>query len=163
MGTGSHMLGGMIALIQRVTRAQVDMEDRVAGAIGLGILALIGVRREDNTLAADRLLERMLGYRIFPDEQGRMNLSLQDIRGGLLLVPQFTLAADTRKGTRAGFSTAAAPDEGRRLFDYFVDQARRAHSPVATGEFGADMQVSLANSGPVTFWLQVAPVDGTVT
>ncbi len=150
------MLTGMIALIQRVTRAQVDVENRVAGAIGPGVLALIGVRRGDNTAAADRLLDRMLGYRIFADPEGRMNLSLRDTQGGLLLVPQFTLAADTRKGTRAGFSTAAAPEEARSLFDYLVTQARAAHSTVATGEFGAHMQVSLVNDGPVTFWLETA-------
>ena len=143
----------MIALIQRVSRAQVRVDERVAGEIGPGILALIGVKRGDDEQSADRLLERVLGYRIFADADGKMNMSLRDTQGGLLLVPQFTLAADTQKGTRAGFSMAAAPDEARRLFDYLVERARVSHSPVATGEFAAHMQVSLTNDGPVTFWL----------
>ena len=146
----------MIALIQRVTRADVRIGDRVSGAIDRGILALIGVTRGDDRAAADRLLERVLTYRIFPDAAGRMNASLRDIGGGLLLVPQFTLAADTRKGTRPGFSTAAAPDEARLLFDYLLAQARLSHPTVAAGEFGADMQVSLTNDGPVTFWLEAS-------
>jgi D-aminoacyl-tRNA deacylase len=144
----------MIGLIQRVTRADVRVAGEVVGAIERGILALIGVRRGDEPQAADRLLERLLAYRIFPDAQGRMNLSLREIDGGLLLVPQFTLAADTNKGTRAGFSTAASPDEARRLFAYLLERAQAAHSPVAAGEFGAQMQVSLVNDGPVTFWLE---------
>src|SRR5690349_3763726 len=146
----------MIALIQRVTEAQVRIGGRVAGAIDRGILALVGVQKGDTAQSAERLLERVLTYRIFPDAEGRMNLSLRDISGGLLVVSQFTLAADTRKGTRAGFSTAAAPDEARQLFEQLVTQARATHSPVATGEFGADMQVSLVNDGPVTFWLETA-------
>jgi D-tyrosyl-tRNA(Tyr) deacylase len=144
----------MIALIQRVSRAEVRVADRVTGAVGRGILALIGVSRGDDTTHADRLLERVLTYRLFPDADGRMNSSLLDVAGGLLLVPQFTLAADTRKGTRAGFSGAAAPDEARRLFDYLLAQARGRHATVAAGEFGADMQVTLTNDGPVTFWLE---------
>ena len=144
----------MIALIQRVSRADVRIGERVSGQIERGILALVGVARGDDTDAADRLLERVLTYRIFPDAQGRMNASLQTIGGGLLLVPQFTLAADTAKGTRAGFSTAAAPDDARKLFDYFLTRARGVHATVAAGEFGADMQVSLTNDGPVTFWLE---------
>lgn len=144
----------MIALIQRVTHAEVRVAGHVVGAIGRGILGLVGVRRGDDERAADRLLEKVLSYRIFPDADGRMNLSLRDIGGGLLLVSQFTLAADTHKGTRAGFSTAAAPEEARRLFDYLLARARQAHSPVAAGEFGADMQVTLTNDGPVTFWLE---------
>ena len=144
----------MIALIQRVSHAEVRVGERLAGAIGTGVLALIGVRRGDDTAAADRLLERILTYRIFPDTDGRMNLGLRDIQGGLLLVPQFTLAADTRKGTRAGFSTAAPPDEARRLFDHLLERARAVHAPVASGEFGARMHVSLTNDGPVTFWLE---------
>jgi D-aminoacyl-tRNA deacylase len=147
----------MIALIQRVTRADVRVEDRVVGEIGPGTLALIGVQRDDNERSADRLLERILTYRIFSDENGRMNLSLQDTGGGLLLVSQFTLVADTQKGTRAGFSRGAAPDEARRLFEYLVQQARAAHATVATGEFAADMKVSLTNDGPVTFWLEANP------
>ena len=146
----------MIALIQRVAHAEVRVDDAVVGAIGSGILALVGVQRGDDERSADRLLERVLSYRIFPDAQDRMNLSLQDTGGGLLLVSQFTLAADTRKGTRAGFSTAAAPEEARRLFDYVVARARSQHQTVATGSFGANMQVSLTNDGPVTFWLEAA-------
>jgi D-aminoacyl-tRNA deacylase len=144
----------MIALIQRVTRAEVTVDSQTVGAIGRGILALVGVRRGDSTTSADRLLEKVLTYRIFPDGQGRMNLSLRDIQGELLLVSQFTLAADTQKGTRAGFSTAAAPEDARRLFDHFVDRARAVHRSVASGVFGANMQVSLVNDGPVTFWLE---------
>jgi len=144
----------MIALIQRVTRADVRVGERITGAVDRGVLALIGVSRGDDESSAERLLERVLTYRLFPDSQGRMNLSLLEVAGGLLLVPQFTLAADTRKGTRAGFSTAAAPEEARRLFDYLLDKARARHAPVAAGEFGADMQVSLVNEGPVTFWLE---------
>ncbi len=144
----------MIALIQRVARADVQVDSQTVGAIGRGILALIGVRRGDDVVAADRLLERVLTYRIFPDEQGKMNLSLRDIQVGLLLVPQFTLAADTHKGTRAGFSTAAQPDEARRLFTLLLEHARASHGSVAAGVFGANMQVSLVNDGPVTFWLE---------
>ena len=151
----------MIALIQRVARADVQVDTQTVGAIGRGTLALIGVLRGDDTLAADRLLERLLTYRIFPDEQGRMNLSLRDIQGGLLLVPQFTLAADTQKGTRAGFSTAAAPEDARRLFAYLLERARATHPIVAAGVFGANMQVSLVNDGPVTFWLQTSPQMST--
>ena len=144
----------MIALIQRVSEARVRVAGRTVGEIGPGVLALIGVEREDAEPQAARLLDRILGYRIFPDEAGRMNRSLADTGGGLLLVPQFTLAADTRKGTRAGFSTAAEPERARALFGVLVQQARTAHARVACGEFGAEMQVSLTNEGPVTFWLQ---------
>ncbi len=144
----------MIGLIQRVTEAAVRVDGRLIGAIAPGLLVLVGVRRGDDEGAADRLLERLLGYRVFPDARGRMNLSLRDTGGGLLLVPQFTLAADTHKGTRAGFSAAAAPNEAQRLFTYLADRAGAAHAPVATGLFGADMQVSLVNDGPVTFWLE---------
>jgi D-aminoacyl-tRNA deacylase len=151
----------MIALIQRVTHAEVRIGERVSGAIERGILALIGVTRGDDREAADRLLERVLTYRIFPDAEGRMNVSLRETGGGLLLVPQFTLAADTRKGTRAGFSPAAAPEEARQLFDYLLSRACQVHVKVAAGEFGADMQVSLTNDGPVTFWLE-APAQQPV-
>jgi D-tyrosyl-tRNA(Tyr) deacylase len=144
----------MIGLLQRVSESRVEVDGRPVGAIGRGLLVLVGVQRGDDEARADRLLQRLLGYRVFPDPEGRMNLSVRAIDGGLLLVPQFTLAADTKKGTRAGFTTAAPPDEGRRLFDYLVTEARAAHAPVATGEFGADMQVQLINDGPVTFWLQ---------
>lgn len=129
------------------------------GEIGRGVLALVGVQRGDGEREAGRLVQRVLGYRIFPDAEGKMNRSLADIAGGLLLVPQFTLAADTHSGTRPGFSTAAAPEEGRRLFDYLVQLSREQHADVATGRFGADMQVSLVNDGPVTFWLQVSPAQ----
>jgi D-tyrosyl-tRNA(Tyr) deacylase len=147
----------VIALIQRVSEARVTVDGRVTGSIGRGILALIGVQRGDEPAHAERLLERVLGYRIFEDDGGRMNLSLADIKGGLLLVSQFTLAADTHKGMRAGFSTAAAPDIARARFDGLVDLARRRHAEVATGEFGAHMRVSLVNDGPVTFWLETPP------
>jgi D-aminoacyl-tRNA deacylase len=146
----------MIALIQRVLSAHVEIEGRIAGSIGQGVLALIGVQRDDTLASADRLLERVLTYRIFADDAGRMNRSLADIRGGLLLVPQFTLAADTRQGTRPGFSTAAAPDAARTLFDHLIEQARARHAAVEAGVFGAHMHVSLVNDGPVTFWLQSA-------
>ncbi len=143
--------------MQRVGEARVSVGGETVGAIGRGVLALVGVERGDSEREAHRLAERMLGYRIFPDTEGKMNLSLLDIAGGLLLVPQFTLAADTRSGTRPGFSTAAAPEEGKRLFDYFVKVCREKHAGVSTGRFGAAMQVSLVNDGPVTFWLQVSP------
>jgi D-tyrosyl-tRNA(Tyr) deacylase len=149
----------MIALIQRVSRADVTVDAQTVGAIGRGIVALVGVRRGDDTVAADRLLERLLTYRIFSDTQGKMNLSLRDIQGELLLVPQFTLAADTHKGTRAGFSTAAAPEVARRLFDHFRERASASHGSVAAGVFGANMQVSLVNDGPVTFWLETTATN----
>jgi D-tyrosyl-tRNA(Tyr) deacylase len=123
----------------------------------VGLLVLVAVERGDAEPHADRLLERLLTYRVFPDEEGRMNRSLKDAGGGLLLVSQFTLAADTRKGTRPGFSPAAAPEDGRRLFDYLVERARGIHDHVETGRFGAHMEVKLTNDGPVTLWLQVAP------
>ena len=144
----------MIGLLQRVSRAEVAIGGECCGAIERGLLVLVGVERGDSEREADRLLERLLGYRVFPDAEGRMNLSLTDIAGGLLLVPQFTLAADTNKGTRPGFSTAAAPAEGERLFAYLVERARGAHRVVGTGRFGADMKVTLTNDGPVTFWLR---------
>lgn len=152
----------MIGLLQRVAQAEVRVDTNVVGAIQTGLLVLIGVERNDAEAQADRLLERLLTYRVFPDDEGRMNRSIQDVGGGLLLVPQFTLAADTRKGTRPGFSPAAEPAEGKKLFDYLVRLARTQHHAVETGEFGAHMQVSLTNDGPVTFWLQVAPAT-TVT
>ncbi len=147
----------MIALIQRVTRASVVVAGETIGEIGPGILALVGVEKGDNETRADRLLQRILGYRIFADTRDKMNLSLRDINGGLLLVPQFTLAADTRKGMRPGFSCAALPEQGEQLFEYLLGQAQVQHGKVAAGRFGADMQVSLVNDGPVTFWLQVKP------
>jgi D-tyrosyl-tRNA(Tyr) deacylase len=147
----------LIALVQRVTEARVAVDGRTIGAIGRGILALVGVERGDAGAQAERLVERVLGYRIFPDAEGKMNLSLVDIRGELLVVPQFTLAADTNKGTRAGFSTAAAPEEGMRLFELFVEKVREKIPQAKTGQFGADMKVTLVNDGPVTFWLQASP------
>ena len=147
----------MIALIQRVTHAAVAVEERVVGQIGRGVLALIGIERGDDGHSTERMLERVLTYRIFEDEAGRMNLSLRDVGGGLLLVPQFTLAADTHKGTRPGFSTAEAPERARARFDTLAALARERHRDVATGAFGAHMRVSLVNDGPVTFWLRAPP------
>ena len=143
----------MIGLIQRVTEARVIVDDQVVGEIGHGLLALIGIERDDVERNAQRLVERLLGYRVFQDKDDRMNRSLSDVGGGLLLVPQFTLAADTSKGTRPGFSTAAPPADAQRLFDYLERLARAAHPVVASGRFGAEMRVSLVNHGPVTFWL----------
>jgi D-tyrosyl-tRNA(Tyr) deacylase len=146
----------LIALLQRVTEASVAVEREITGSIGRGILALIGVERGDGEPEAQRLAEKVLAYRIFPDAAGKMNLSLLEIGGELLAVPQFTLVADTRSGTRPGFSSGASPAEGERMFLYFVEQLKR-NSRIATGRFGADMKVSLVNDGPVTFWLQVSP------
>ena len=147
----------MIGLMQRVSAARVEVAGETVGGIDRGLLVLVGVERNDGEAQADRLLERLLGYRVFPDEEGKMNLSLRDIDGGLLLVPQFTLAADTRKGMRPSFTSAAPPAEGERLYRYLADRAHGSHPTVAEGRFGADMQVSLTNDGPVTFQLRVAP------
>jgi D-tyrosyl-tRNA(Tyr) deacylase len=147
----------MIALLQRVTRADVVVADVTVGAIDAGLMVLLCAERNDTEKASDALLAKLLSYRVFSDEAGKMNRSVVDIAGGLLLVPQFTLAADTQSGTRPSFTPAAAPAEGQRLFDYFVAQARKKHPLVETGQFGAQMQVSLTNDGPVTFWLQVKP------
>jgi D-aminoacyl-tRNA deacylase len=144
----------LIALLQRVSQAQVSVEGNVVGSIGTGLLVLLGVRPADDETAARRLLERLLQYRIFSDDAGKMNLSLVQVQGELLLVPQFTLAADTAKGLRPGFSTAAPPEQGRRLFDFLVQAARERLGQVQTGVFGAHMQVSLTNDGPVTIWLE---------
>jgi len=144
----------MIALLQRVAKARVEIAGELAASIGPGLLVLIGIRPTDDELSASRLLEKLLKYRVFADESGKMNLSLQQIRGDLLLVPQFTLAADTRHGLRPGFSTAAPADLGRQLFESLVRCAQARHSPVSSGVFGAHMQVSLTNDGPVTFWLE---------
>jgi D-tyrosyl-tRNA(Tyr) deacylase len=144
----------MIALIQRVSEAQVRIGERSIAAIGKGVLALIGVRRADSELQAQRLGARLLAYRIFPDDRGRMNRSLREVGGALLVVPQFTLAADTTSGSRAGFSTAADPELARRLFAHLLANLQHAYAPVSAGVFGADMQVSLINDGPVTFWLE---------
>jgi D-aminoacyl-tRNA deacylase len=144
----------MIGLLQRVSKAQVVISGELRGSIERGLLVLVGVRPEDDEASAERLLDKLLKYRVFADDAGKMNLSLQQIAGGLLLVPQFTLAADTRHGLRPGFSTAAPPDQGRRLFEGLVRNAAARHSPVASGVFGADMQVTLTNDGPVTLWLE---------
>ena len=147
----------MIALLQRVAEASVDVGGRRIGAIGPGLMVLACAERGDGESEAERLVERMLNYRVFSDRDGKMNLSVRDINGALLLVPQFTLAADTNTGSRPSFSPAAPPDIGRRLFEHLLACARSRHSPVASGEFGAHMRVSLVNDGPVTFWLQVGP------
>lgn len=157
----------MIALLQRVTRARVTVDDRETGAIGSGLMALVCAEPPDTAEDAKWLADRLLRYRVFSDERGRMNLSLNDLaeraastsaplieQAGLLLVPQFTLAADTRSGLRPSFSGAASPELGREMFNHFVTACRATHNAVATGEFGADMQVELVNNGPVTFWLQ---------
>jgi D-aminoacyl-tRNA deacylase len=144
----------MIALLQRVLHARVDVGGKHVGSIGPGLLVLLGVRPVDDEAAALKLLGRLLQYRVFADEAGKMNLSLTQVKGELLLVPQFTLAADTAKGLRPGFSTAAPPEQGRRLFEFFVEAARERHGQVETGVFGAHMQVSLTNDGPVTIWLE---------
>ena len=150
----------MIALIQRVAQASVSVDGAVVGAIGRGVLALVCAERGDGEAQADALAAKLLAYRIFPDEDGRMNRSLVDVRGELLVVPQFTLAADTMSGTRPSFSPAAAPDTAERLFNAFVRLARERDIRVATGVFGAYMQVQLTNDGPVTFWLQVRRSSG---
>ena len=149
----------MIALLQRVANASVSVENEIVGTIDRGMLAFIGVERRDSQAQADRLLERMLNYRIFSDPAGKMNLSIRDVADGLLLVSQFTLAADTNTGNRPSFTPAAPPEVGEKLFDYVVAQARLKSSRIATGRYGADMKVSLVNDGPVTFWLRVAPPD----
>jgi D-tyrosyl-tRNA(Tyr) deacylase len=146
----------VIALIQRVAEASVSVGGERLGAIGTGIVALIGVERDDGEPQAARLAERVLGYRIFADAEGRMNRSLVEVGGALLAVPQFTLVADTRTGSRASFSSGASPETGMRLFNRFVDFARQSVG-VQTGRFGAHMRVSLVNDGPVTFWLQAKP------
>ena len=145
----------MIGLLQRVSRAEVDVDDTRIAAIGRGLLVFVGVQQSDTRVQAERLLERLLGYRVFEDSAGKMNLGLLDTGGALLLVPQFTLAADTRKGRRPSFSGAAAPTLGRELFDYLLECASERIADVQSGRFGADMQVGLINDGPVTFWLQV--------
>lgn len=150
----------MIGLLQRVSEARVEVEAAVVGAIGPGLLVLVCAERGDGTADADRLLERLLNYRVFSDAQGKMNLSLRDIDGALLLVPQFTLAADTSKGNRPSFTPAAPPEQGRILFEYMLARANERHPAVSGGRFGADMQVTLTNDGPVTIWLRVSPATG---
>lgn len=145
----------MITLIQRVTQAQVIVDDLIIGKIDEGIMALVAIEKKDIETTADRLLEKILNYRIFADKNDKMNLSLRDIKGGLLVVPQFTLAADTRSGNRPSFSSAATPEKGFELFSYFCQQATNKYSTTTFGQFGADMKVSLINDGPVTFTLQI--------
>ena len=144
----------MKGLLQRVSESRVEVAGEVVGAIDQGLLVLVGVEPQDDRASADRLLHRLLNYRVFADAEGRMNCSVQDVQGGLLLVSQFTLAADTRKGLRPGFSTAAPPQQAQELFDYLLAQARTVWPRVATGRFGADMQVHLVNDGPVTILLE---------
>ncbi len=144
----------MKALIQRVSQARVDVDGNVVGEIGPGLLVLVGIDAHDTEASVDALADRLLKYRVFADDSGRMNLNVQQVNGGILLVSQFTLSADTHKGLRPGFSTAATPSEGERLFLRVVDRVRERHTTVATGQFGANMQVSLINDGPVTFLLE---------
>ncbi len=157
---GTMALPKMIGLLQRVATAHVMVDGVQVGAIGTGILVLAGVEKGDERDTADRLLERLLGYRVFHDADGKMNLSVRDVGGALLLVPQFTLVADTTKGMRPSFSSGATPEHGRLMFEYLAGQARSRHTNVACGVFGAEMQVTLTNDGPVTFWLRVAPRSG---
>ena len=147
----------MMSVIQRVKQARVEVDGRMTGQIEQGLLALVCAERGDTEVEADKLLAKMLKLRIFSDEAGKMNKSVQDVGGGLLIVSQFTLAADTKGGNRPSFTAAATPDEGRRLYNYFVDKARAAHPAVQTGEFAADMQVHLVNDGPVTIPLRIEP------
>ncbi len=149
-----HSIGQiMIGLIQLVTHANVTVDQILVGSIEKGILALIGLEKTDNPLHAQRILDKMLKYRIFPDEAGKMNLNLKDVNGGLLLVPQFTLVAETQKGTRPGFSKGMPPEEGRILFQYLTDHAKKMYARTETGRFGANMQINLCNDGPTTFIL----------
>ena len=143
----------MITLLQRVSEARVEVAEKVIGGIDQGLLVLVGVQAEDDAATAEHYVERLLNYRVFADAAGKMNLSLRDIDGGLLLVPQFTLAADTKKGRRPSFTSAATPEHGRMIFELMLEQARNVHTPVESGQFGANMKVHLVNSGPVTFIL----------
>lgn len=149
----------MMALLQRVTDARVVVDDEVIAAIGHGLAVLVGVERGDAHAQAERMVERLLGYRVFSDRQGKLNHSVTDVGGGLLLVPQFTLPADTRKGTRPSLTPAAAPEVGRRLFDYLVERSRARYDNVSTGRFAAHMRLTLTNDGPVTFLLRVPPAS----
>jgi D-aminoacyl-tRNA deacylase len=147
----------MIGLLQRVSSAQVSINCKIVANIESGLLVLIGIEKGDAQEQADRLLDKLLGYRVFPDKDGKMNLSLADVNSGLLLVPQFTLPANTNKGMRPSFSSAATPELSKELFEYLLSRAKQKHTIVGSGQFGADMQVSLTNDGPVTFWLQIPP------
>lgn len=144
----------MKVLIQRVSRAQVEVNSQLIGQIDQGLLVFIGIEKYDELAEADKMIKRLLSYRVFYDADDKMNLSVSDVKGGVLLVSQFTLVADTSSGTRPGFSTAKPPKEAEELYNYFVHQMQNAYDTVATGKFGADMQVSLTNDGPVTFLLQ---------
>jgi len=152
----------MIALLQRVRHASVTVDGAVTGAIDAGLLVFLCAEKGDTEREGDALLAKLLGYRVFADDAGKMNRSVTDVAGGVLLVPQFTLAADTRSGTRPSFTPAAAPADARRLFDHVVARAHARHPVVATGRFGADMQVALVNDGPVTLWLQIDPPPASV-
>ncbi|WP_305371322.1 D-aminoacyl-tRNA deacylase [Photobacterium leiognathi] len=145
----------MIALIQRVSEASVTVDGHITGAIGKGLLVLLGVEKGDDEAKAQKLRDKVLGYRVFSDEDGKMNLNVQQAGGSVLVVSQFTLAADTKKGMRPGFSSGAVPTEAERLYEYFVEQCKAKEIQTETGIFAADMQVALNNDGPVTFWLQV--------
>ncbi len=147
----------MIGLLQRVCTARVSINDQIVASIGTGLLVLIGIEKGDTRQQADRLLDKILAYRVFPDKEGKMNLSLAELNHDLLLVPQFTLSADTKKGLRPSFSSAASPELGKKLFEYLLSCARKKQPMVGSGQFGTDMQVSLTNDGPVTFWLQIPP------
>lgn len=144
----------MLALIQRVTTAKVEIENQIAGEIEAGLVVFLGIEKEDTQEQAGKLLDKILAYRVFSDDEGKMNLSVKDVGGGLLLVSQFTLAADTQRGLRPGFSSAKPPQEAKALYEYFTELAESQHHQVQTGEFAADMQVSLINDGPVTFLLK---------
>lgn len=144
----------MIGLLQRVSHASVSVEGSLIGKIDRGLVVFVGIEKTDSEANADRLLQRLLGYRVFADKQNKMNLSLLDVHGGLLLIPQFTLPADTHRGMRPSFSSAASPEFGKRLFDYLLEKASESYELVEAGQFAADMQVTLTNDGPVTFWLQ---------
>ncbi len=145
----------MIGLLQRVTQAQATINGDTVASINTGLLVLVGVEKNDSEKQAERLIEKLINYRVFPDDQDKMNLSLKEIKGGLLLVPQFTLAAETQKGLRPSFSNAAVPELGKQLFEYLITHARQQFAIVEAGVFGANMQVNLTNDGPVTFWLKV--------
>lgn len=145
----------MIALLQRVSCARVEINKKVVGNINAGMLVFLALQKHDTLTTADQMLQRIMAYRIFADEHNKMNKNISEVAGGILLVPQFTLAADTKKGLRPNFSSAASPDQGEQLFDYFLDKLKAEYDKVSAGVFGADMQVQLINNGPVTFWLQI--------
>ena len=145
----------MIALLQRVSSASVEISGNTVGKIKNGMLVFLAVQKHDTQTTTNQMLQRILNYRMFADEKGKMNKNIKEIKGGILLVPQFTLAADTKKGLRPNFSSAATPDHGKQLFDYFLDKLKAEYATVSSGKFGANMQVQLVNNGPVTFWLEI--------